>query len=61
MRRLGRRVVGGRNQGIKGNRHLAFPKATPLANLMLALADKYEVSLKSFGNSTGELDLLSGV
>src|SRR5262245_35842074 len=54
-------VVGGRDQGVKGNRHLKYAKGTPLANLMLLLMDKYGVSSKSFGNSTGELDLLSGV
>jgi hypothetical protein len=54
-------VVGGRDQQIKGNRHLRYPKGTPLANLMLTLMDKFDVPLKSFGNSTGELDLLSGV
>jgi Protein of unknown function (DUF1552) len=54
-------VVGGREQGIKGNRHLKYAKGTPLANLMLALMDKYGVPMRSFGNSTGELNLLSGV
>ena len=28
-------VVGGRDQQIKGNRHLDYPKGTPLANLLL--------------------------
>jgi len=54
-------VVGGRSQGIKGNRHLKYPKGTPLANLMLALMDRYDVPMDQFGNSTRELDLLSGV
>ena len=54
-------VVGGRSQGIKGNRHLKYPTGTPLANLMLALMDRYGVPMEHFGNSTGELDLLSGV
>ena len=54
-------VVGGRSQGIMGNRHLKYPKGTPLANLMLALMARYDVPMEKFGNSTGELDLLSGV
>jgi Protein of unknown function (DUF1552) len=54
-------LVGGRSQGLKGNRHLKYPKGTPLANLMLTLMDKFEVPMNKFGNSTGELDLLSGV
>ena len=55
-------VVGGSELKIKGNRHLRFPKGTPLANLPLTLLDKLGVRLKQYGDdSTGELDLLSGV
>ena len=54
-------VVGGRDQQIKGNRHLKYPKGTPLANLSLSLMDKFGVNVERFGDSTGELDLLSGV
>jgi hypothetical protein len=54
-------VVGGRDQQIKGNRHLVYPKGTPLANLSLSLMDKFGVNVESFGDSTGKLDLLSGV
>ena len=54
-------VVGGRDQQMKGNRHLRYPKGTPLANLSLSLMDKFGVNVERFGDSTGELDLLSGV
>jgi hypothetical protein len=54
-------VVGGRDQQMRGNRHLKYPKGTPLANLSLSLMDKFGVNLERFGDSTGELDLLSGV
>ncbi len=54
-------VVGGRDQQIKGNRHLRYPKGTPLANLQLSLMLKFGVPAESFGDSTGKLDLLSGV
>jgi len=54
-------VVGGRDQQLKGNRHLKYPKGTPLANLSLSLMDKFGVNLERFGDSTGELDLLSSV
>ena len=54
-------VVGGRDQQMKGNRHLKYSKGTPLANLSLSLMDKFGVNLDRFGDSTGELDLLSGV
>lgn len=54
-------VVGGRDQQIRGNRHLTYPKGTPLANLSLSLMDKFGVNLEKFGDSTGRIDLLSGV
>jgi len=54
-------VVGGRDQQMKGNRHLVYQKGTPLANLSLSLMDKFGVNLERFGDSTGELDLLSSV
>ena len=54
-------VVGGRDQKIKGNRHLRYPKGTPLANLQLNLMLKFGVPVESFGDSTGKLDLLSDV
>ena len=43
----------------KGNRHLTYPKGTPLANLSLTLMDKFGVHSGHFGDSTGKLDLLS--
>ena len=54
-------LVGGKDQSMKGDRHLKFPKGTPLANLMLSVMDKFGVNMDKFGDSTGELDLLSGV
>jgi uncharacterized protein DUF1552 len=54
-------VVGGRDLQLTGNRHLRFPKGTPLANLSLTLLDKFGVNVEKFGDSTGELDLLSNV
>ena len=54
-------VVGGRENGLAGNRHLVYPKGTPLANLSLSLLDKFGVQVDAFGDSTGHLPLLSGV
>lgn len=54
-------VVGGRDQQVKGNRHLRYPKGTPLANLHLTMMLKFGLHAESFGDSTGKLDLLSGV
>jgi hypothetical protein len=54
-------VVGGRDLQMKGNRHLRYPKGTPLANLSLSLMEKFGVNVERFGDSTGELNLLSSV
>jgi hypothetical protein len=51
-------VLGGAAGTIKGGRHIRTPKGTPLANLLLTLADKMGVPTKSIGDSTGELDLV---
>lgn len=46
-------VMGKGNGKFKGNQHIAMPKDTPLANLMLTVLDKANVELKRFGDSTG--------
>jgi len=50
-------VVGGKALGIRGNRHVRYPKATPLSNLMLGLTDRYGVRLDKFGDSNAKIDL----
>jgi Protein of unknown function (DUF1552) len=52
-------VVGGKSLQLKGDRHLKHPKGTPLANLMLALIDRFGVHIEKFGDSTSEIDLLT--
>ena len=54
-------VIGGRENGLEGNRHLVYPQGTPLANLSLSLLEKFGVRVETFGDSTGHLPLLSGV
>ena len=54
-------VIGGRENGVTGNRHLVYPRGTPLANLSLSLIDKFGVQVEKFGDSTGKLNFLSGV
>ena len=54
-------VIGGPENGLEGNRHLVYPKGTPLANLSLSLLDKFGVRVETFGDSTEQLPLLSGV
>jgi hypothetical protein len=50
-------VVGGKSLGIRGNRHMRYPKGTPLSDLMLGLTDRYGVNLQKFGDSRAKIDL----
>jgi hypothetical protein len=50
-------VVGGKALGFRGNRHVRYPKGTPLANLMLGMTDRYGVHLDKFGDSNAAIDL----
>lgn len=50
-------LVGGKAFGIRGNRHVRYPKGTPLANLMLGITDRYGVNMNKFGNSNAAIDL----
>jgi len=52
-------VAGGKTLQLKGDRHLKYAKGTPLANLMLALIDRFGVHIEKFGDSTSEIDLLT--
>ena len=54
-------VDGGAGQ-ITGGWHITFVEnVTPLANLHLTLLDKMGINVERFGDSTGKLELLSGV
>ena len=44
---------------VPGNRHIAMPKNTPMANLMLAMLNVLDVPAKSFGDSTGVMTELT--
>lgn len=50
-------VVGGGAGTVKGNRHIAYPKLTPIANLHVALAHKMGLDIQNFGDSNGVVDL----
>jgi len=52
-------TVGGQALQVKGNRHMKYPKGTPLANLMLGVMDRYGVQAEKFGDSTSEIDFLT--
>lgn len=55
-------IVGGGTGSIKGNRHLVYPREqeTPIANLFLDMLEKFDIPLESFGDSTGNLNVLAG-
>jgi len=50
-------LVGGAAGNMKGNRHIQAAKETPLANLMVSLANKFDCDIDKFGISTGHVDL----
>jgi hypothetical protein len=44
--------------GVRGtSRHVQLPERTPLANIWLTVADRYNIPLESFGMSTGRVEL----
>lgn len=51
-------ILGAKDQRIGTNRHVRYPKGTPLANLALSLMFKFGVPAEHFDNSTGKLNLL---
>jgi hypothetical protein len=54
-------LAGGAAGRIKGGRHIRYPKETPMNNLLLAMLDKAGVRAEHLGDSTGEVQYLSGV
>ena len=54
-------VVGSKASGIQGGRFLRAPEGTPLTNLQLSLMNKMGVHMETFGDSNGELNLVTGV
>jgi hypothetical protein len=52
-------VLGG--SPMAGPRHIVCPKDTPLTNLQLSLLERAGVSIEHLGDSTGRVDLVSGV
>ncbi|MBO0798342.1 MAG: DUF1552 domain-containing protein, partial [Blastocatellia bacterium] len=51
-------LAGGGGGRVKGNRHLVYPKDTPLNNLLLSMLERASVSVDKLGDSTGKLDCL---
>ena len=52
-------LAGGGGNQIKGNRHVVYPKDTPLNNLLLGMLEKAGVQTEKLGDSTGKLDCLA--
>jgi len=50
-------LVGGAAGRIKGNRHVQAKPETPIANLMLDLANKFGAEIEKFGISNGRLEV----
>jgi hypothetical protein len=50
-------VIGRANGRISGNRHISTPAGTPMANLLLNLAQVSGVEMERFGVSRGTVDL----
>jgi hypothetical protein len=48
-------LVGSATGGIKGGRHLVFPKDTPVTNLFINMLDTIGVPAEKIGDSTGRL------
>jgi hypothetical protein len=51
-------LFAGGGAGIKGGRHIRYPRGTPMGNLLLTMLDKANVPyLDKLGDSTGRLEL----
>jgi hypothetical protein len=50
-------LVGGATGRMKGNRHIVTPEGTPMANLLLAVAQKCGVEQERFGVSKGAVEI----
>jgi len=48
-------LILGKGGGIKGGQHLAMPKDTPHANILLTMAQRGGVNLEKFADSTGPI------
>jgi hypothetical protein len=48
-------LAGGASGRLAGGRHLRHPRHTPMANLLVAMLDKFDVPVEKFGDSNGAL------
>ena len=52
-------LLGKGGGAVKSGRHLRFPKDTPLCDLFVAMLNRFDVPVSSFGDSQGRLEGLS--
>jgi hypothetical protein len=50
-------LAGGASGKLKGGRHIRNPTRTPMANLLLAMLDTFDVQTEKFGDSTGRVSI----
>jgi hypothetical protein len=54
-------LVGSAAGQLKGGRHIVYKQETPMTNLLLSMLDKVGVQAEKLGDSTGRLEVLSGL
>ena len=54
-------LVSGKSFGITGNRYIQAEERTPLANLQLSILERFGMPMEHFGDSNGELKMLTKV
>ncbi len=54
-------TIGGRAAGMRGGRHLEYPKDTPMTNLLISMLGKAGLPAERLGDSTGRLTALNDV
>ena len=54
-------LVGSAAGQLTGARHIVYKQETPMTNLLLSMLDKVGVQTEKLGDSTGRLELLSGL
>ena len=54
-------LVGSAAGQLNGGRHIVYKQETPMTNLLLSMLDKVGVPAEKLGDSTGRLELLSGL
>ena len=50
-------LAGGASGRLRGGRHLAYPRDTHMSNLLLAILEKLDARVESFGDSTGRVSI----